>query len=81
MNEQKISDLADAILAEYDFLDGVSTSAEVYIKTKAIWYSANDDDSIAFLAHCLPPVEPKPPVPRSDSGSASTSSNWACSNF
>ena len=36
MIEQKISDLADAILAEYDFLDGVSTTAEVYIRTKAI---------------------------------------------
>ena len=36
MIDQKISDLADAILSEYDFLDGVDTTAEVYKKTKAI---------------------------------------------
>ena len=36
MNEEKINKLADAILSEYDFLDGVDTSAEVYIRTKVI---------------------------------------------
>src|SRR6266511_1988561 len=46
----------------YPSLQGNQDPAEVraglnaavdYIKTKAIWYSANDDDSIAFFPHVI----------------------------
>ena len=36
MTEEKLNNLADTMLTEYDFLDGVDTNAECYIKAKLI---------------------------------------------